>query len=233
MAWRDMATSQVAANRVWAAIDEGRPISSGWPTDKAGKPTTDPAAIHAMVPLGGYKGYGLELIVEVLSGVLGGAGVGSGVSPLFEADDLPQRLGHFHLSLDPERTVGRARFATVLRCSSTCATRRRPTASTRCWWRAIRRTAHSASARPRACRWRPRSSRRCAGSAAARAAGGRLGPERDRDVRLLDPAHRHERGVLPKAITLSGFRPAVMCVAVVWFGYFSTRVVIEYGGQLF
>jgi ureidoglycolate dehydrogenase (NAD+) len=110
----DMATSQVAANRVWAASDEGRPISPGWAVDQAGKPTTDPAAIYAMVPLGGYKGYGLGLIVEVLSGVLGGAGVGSGVSPLFEADDLPQQLGHFHLALDPERTVGRAKFEAVL-----------------------------------------------------------------------------------------------------------------------
>lgn len=41
------------------------------------------------------------------------------------------------------------------------------------------------------------------------------------------------RGVLPAAIRLSGFRLGVLCVAVVWFGYFSTRVVIEYGGQLF
>ena len=53
-------------------------------------------------------------MVEVLSGVLGGAGVGSGVSPLFEADDRPQQLGHFHLALDPERTVGRARFEETL-----------------------------------------------------------------------------------------------------------------------
>jgi hypothetical protein len=41
------------------------------------------------------------------------------------------------------------------------------------------------------------------------------------------------RGVLPHAIRLGGFRLAVMCFAVVWFGYFSTRVVIEYGAQLF
>ncbi len=41
------------------------------------------------------------------------------------------------------------------------------------------------------------------------------------------------RGVLPAAIRLGGFRLGVMCVAVVWFGYFSTRVVIEYVGQLF
>ena len=38
------------------------------------------------------------------------------------------------------------------------------------------------------------------------------------------------RGVLPHAIRLVGFCLAVMCFAVVWFGYFPTRVVIEYGG---
>jgi LDH2 family malate/lactate/ureidoglycolate dehydrogenase len=110
----DMATSQVAANRVWGAMDEGRPVAPDWAVDEAGEPTTDPAAVHAMAPLGGYKGYGLALVVEVLSAVLGGAGVASGVSPLFEADDVPQQLGHFHLALDPERTVGRARFEAVL-----------------------------------------------------------------------------------------------------------------------
>jgi hypothetical protein len=40
------------------------------------------------------------------------------------------------------------------------------------------------------------------------------------------------RGGLPKTIRLRGYRLAIMCVAVVWFGYFSTRVIIEYGGQL-
>ncbi len=110
----DMATSQVAANRVWGAMDAGRPLEPGWAVDEAGQPTTDPDAVHAMAPLGGYKGYGLGLVVEVLSGVLGGAGVASGVSPLFEADDRPQQLGHFHLALDPERTVGRARFEETL-----------------------------------------------------------------------------------------------------------------------
>jgi hypothetical protein len=40
------------------------------------------------------------------------------------------------------------------------------------------------------------------------------------------------RGALPQAIRIRGYRLAIMCVAVVWFGYFSTRVIIEYGGQL-
>lgn len=110
----DMATSQVAANRVWGARDESRPIPEGWAVDEHGAPTTDPAAAEAMVPLGGYKGYGLAAMVEILSGVLAGAGVGFGVSPLFGANDRPQQTGHFHLALDPERTVGRARFEELL-----------------------------------------------------------------------------------------------------------------------
>ena len=44
---------------------------------------------------------------------------------------------------------------------------------------------------------------------------------------------RLNRGGLPRAIRLSGYRLAIMCVAVVWFGYFSFRVILEYGGQLF
>jgi ureidoglycolate dehydrogenase (NAD+) len=110
----DMATSQVAMNRVWNARDEGRPIPEGWGVDAAGRTTTDAAAVTAGMPLGGYKGYGLALMVEVLSGVLAGAGVRHGVGELYGGGSGPQDTGHFHLAIDPERTVGRERFAAVL-----------------------------------------------------------------------------------------------------------------------
>ena len=110
----DMATSQVAMNRVWNARDEGRPIPEGWGVDSRGSTTTDAAAVVAGMPLGGYKGYGLALMVEVLCGVLAGAGVRHGVGELYGGDAQPQDTGHFHLAIDPERTVGRARFAEVL-----------------------------------------------------------------------------------------------------------------------
>jgi ureidoglycolate dehydrogenase (NAD+) len=110
----DMATSQVAINRIYNARDEGRPIPEGWGVDERGEPTTDPAAMRAGVPLGGYKGYGLAVMVEVLCGVLAGAGVRHGVGELYGAGTEPQDVGHFHLALDPERTVGRDRFAAVL-----------------------------------------------------------------------------------------------------------------------
>jgi LDH2 family malate/lactate/ureidoglycolate dehydrogenase len=110
----DMATSQVAANKVFNARDEGRSIPEGWAVDESGAAITDPNEFYAVVPLGGYKGYGLALMVEVLSGVLGGAGVTHGVAGLFANLEQPQGLGHFHLALDPERTVGREQFAAVL-----------------------------------------------------------------------------------------------------------------------
>jgi ureidoglycolate dehydrogenase (NAD+) len=110
----DMATSQVAMNRVWNARDEGRPIPEGWGVDEHGRTTTDAAAVTAGMPLGGYKGYGLAVLVEVLCGVLAGAGVRTGVGELYGGRTTAQDTGHFHLAIDPERTVGRDRFAAVL-----------------------------------------------------------------------------------------------------------------------
>lgn len=111
----DMATSQVAANRVFLARDEGEPsIPEGWAVDADGAPTTDPQRAEAVVPLGGYKGYGLALMVEVLSGVLTGAGVTHGIGRMYDEWDRAQDVGHFFLVLDPERTVGRVRFTRLL-----------------------------------------------------------------------------------------------------------------------
>jgi LDH2 family malate/lactate/ureidoglycolate dehydrogenase len=110
----DMATSQVAMNRIWNARDEGRPIPESWGVDAEGRATTDAAAVTAAMPLGGYKGYGLGLMVEVLCGVLAGAGVRHGVGQLYGDGGEQQDTGHFHLAIDPERTVGRDRFATML-----------------------------------------------------------------------------------------------------------------------
>ena len=110
----DMATSQVAANRVHNARDEDQAIPAGWAIDAAGQPTTDPHRAHAMLPLGGYKGYGLAVMVEVLCGALAGAGMTHGIGRMYDEFDRGQDVGHFHLALDPERTVGRDRLAALV-----------------------------------------------------------------------------------------------------------------------
>ena len=52
-----------------------------------------------LLPMGGYKGYGLALMVDVLSGILAGAAFGSHVSNLRKME-APQNVGHFFAALD-------------------------------------------------------------------------------------------------------------------------------------
>ncbi len=78
----DMATSAVAAGKLGVAIARGSAIPEGWLLDKDGNPTTDPNAQRqggVMLPLGGpegHKGYGLSVVIEILSGILTGLGFG-------------------------------------------------------------------------------------------------------------------------------------------------------------
>lgn len=52
------------------------PIPNNWAQDSEGKPTTDPEIAlrkdSSLQPLGGYKGYGLSMLVEILTSVLTG-----------------------------------------------------------------------------------------------------------------------------------------------------------------
>src|SRR5579862_2010472 len=81
----DMATSAVAAGKVFLAAARGEPIPTGWIVDADGRETTDPTRLRqggALLPLGGtegYKGSGLAAMVEVLCGLL--TGLGFGVEP--------------------------------------------------------------------------------------------------------------------------------------------------------
>jgi len=71
----DMATTTVAANRIFKAHANREPtIPPGWAMDQDGIPATDTKAAYAglLMPLGGYKGSGLAMMVEMLCGVIGG-----------------------------------------------------------------------------------------------------------------------------------------------------------------
>lgn len=74
----DMATSTVAGGKVFTAATLGKPIQGHWLLDMDAKPTTDPTLFsHAasLTPLGGYKGYGIAFMIEVLSAVLTGSAI--------------------------------------------------------------------------------------------------------------------------------------------------------------
>lgn len=75
----DMASSVVARGKIRLAASKGQRIPLGWALDAEGGPTEDPQAAlkGTVLPIGGPKGYGLALIVDVLSGVMTGADFGT------------------------------------------------------------------------------------------------------------------------------------------------------------
>jgi LDH2 family malate/lactate/ureidoglycolate dehydrogenase len=98
----DMAMSVVARGKIRAALQKGQSIPATWATDRAGKATTDPkAALDGfLLPFGGYKGYGLALIVDLLAGVLSGASYLTHVNSWLDDPEKPGNLGHFFVVID-------------------------------------------------------------------------------------------------------------------------------------
>jgi len=92
----DMATSTVAGGKVFAAAALGKTIPGHWLLDAEGKPTTDPTPFsHAasLTPLGGYKGYGIAFMIEVLAAILTGSSIRSHVLS-WTFSDASKPTGH-------------------------------------------------------------------------------------------------------------------------------------------
>ena len=106
----DMATSQVAWNKVLNSRIEGRPLEPGIAVDENGEATTDAQQARAGVPLGGptygYKGYGLAFAIDVLCGLLNGMTFGRHINGMYEELDRPRKIGHFLVAIDPARFAG-------------------------------------------------------------------------------------------------------------------------------
>ena len=99
----DMATTVAAYGKVKAKAARGEQMPEGWMIDRQGKPLTDPrrAAEGLLLPIGGYKGYGLALVVGLLAGTLNGAAMGKDVID-FNADDKSvTNTGQAILAIDP------------------------------------------------------------------------------------------------------------------------------------
>jgi LDH2 family malate/lactate/ureidoglycolate dehydrogenase len=84
----DMASSIVARGKIRLAASKGQSIPLGWALDANGQPTEDPEAAMegTLLPIGGPKGYGLALVIDILSGVLTGSSFGSHVAATHELD---------------------------------------------------------------------------------------------------------------------------------------------------
>jgi len=91
----DMANSVVAAGKIRVLKKEGKPIPEGWALNQYGEPTTDPddALKGILLAIGGYKGYGITLMVDLLTGVLTDSNYGPRVKGL---DQDADRAGTAH-----------------------------------------------------------------------------------------------------------------------------------------
>ena len=108
----DMATTTVSLGKIYDAFYRGETsIPSGWALDRDGKGTTDTetALSGFPMPLGGYKGSGLGLMVEILTAALGGSPMSTDVGSL-RVKERPLSVSHAFLAIDPERFIGLEKF---------------------------------------------------------------------------------------------------------------------------
>jgi LDH2 family malate/lactate/ureidoglycolate dehydrogenase len=100
----DMATSETAFGRIFAAVNAGTELPDGWALDREGQPTRNAAAAldGMLLPSGGHKGMGLAMLVEVLAGSLTGNQPGK----LGSGKNMPPEFGGFLLILNPELIAG-------------------------------------------------------------------------------------------------------------------------------
>lgn len=107
----DISTSMTSVGKLRVASQRGETIPEGWLIDGQGEPVIEPSRYFSepenvtLLPLGGmlagYKGFALQLLVDVLAGALGGAGVSTGEDPGLEANAI------FALAIDPDHFASR------------------------------------------------------------------------------------------------------------------------------
>ncbi len=99
----DMATTVAAYGKVKAKAQRGEAMPEGWMIDRAGRPLTDPKRADEgfLLPIGGYKGYGLALVVGLLAGTLNRAAMGKDVIDFNHDDASATNTGQAIVAIDP------------------------------------------------------------------------------------------------------------------------------------
>jgi len=89
----------------------GQPIPAGWAISAAGESTTDPieALEGIILPMGEHKGYGISVMLDVLSGVLTGSAFGTGVHGPYQTEH-PGGCGHLMICLNIEAFLSLSEF---------------------------------------------------------------------------------------------------------------------------
>ncbi|MDY0395567.1 ureidoglycolate dehydrogenase [Virgibacillus halophilus] len=97
----DMATTVQAWGKILHARSKNEAIPDNWAVDSNGEPTTDPFKVNALLPISGPKGYGLMMMVDVLSDILLGLPFGKNVTSMYEDMTAYRKLGQLHIVINP------------------------------------------------------------------------------------------------------------------------------------
>lgn len=110
----DIATSEVAKSKIKQAMIEKKQIPLGWAIDKNGNPTTDPEeALNGLVlPMSGYKGYGLAMCIDILSGLISGASYLDKVGK-FYGNNKCMNIGATFIAINPMLVLGETFYEKV------------------------------------------------------------------------------------------------------------------------
>ena len=108
----DMATTVAAYGKVKTKAQRGEMMPEGWMMDRQGNPLTDPKRANEgfLLPIGGYKGYGLALIIGLLAGNLNGAAMGKDVVDFNNDDTTETNTGHAIIAINIEAFQPLAEF---------------------------------------------------------------------------------------------------------------------------
>jgi LDH2 family malate/lactate/ureidoglycolate dehydrogenase len=108
----DMATTVAAYGKVKTKAQRGETMPEGWMMDRQGRPLTDPHRANEgfLLPIGGYKGYGLALIFGLLAGTLNGAAMGKDVVDFNADDTTATNTGHAIVAINVESFQPVAQF---------------------------------------------------------------------------------------------------------------------------
>src|SRR5699024_5429517 len=96
----DMSPAVAARGKIRRSKQMGMTIPEGYALDENGRPTTDPAAAlrGVVLPIGGPKGAGLSMFMDIFAGILTGAAFAGEVGDQYRDFDKPQNVGHLFIA---------------------------------------------------------------------------------------------------------------------------------------
>lgn len=104
----DMATSVVAKSKFKQYKEQGKQLPDGWALDINGIPTNDPdEGIKGLVqPMAGFKGYGIAMLIDIISGLMSGAAFLNKVGRFYSTEGQCMNVGFCCIAMNPHMILG-------------------------------------------------------------------------------------------------------------------------------